>query len=137
MRRNNTIEISAARKTGVPGAEQVATVERLRMDVERAYDRAVARVAEATADGTLLRGEVLARWQEFVGTGELLRCLEAKVGRFRDRMVNAIKGKPQQAERVTVAVESGPRDPDPRARRGRRRAGRGLVAEHRARPARC
>ncbi len=28
---------------------------------------------EASADGTLLRGEVLARWQEFVGTGELLR----------------------------------------------------------------
>ena len=46
------------------------------------------------------------RWQEFVGTGELLKSLEAKVGRFRDRMVNAIKGKPAQAERVTVAVES-------------------------------
>ena len=29
-------------------------------------------VTEASADGTLLRGEVLARWQEFVGTGELL-----------------------------------------------------------------
>jgi hypothetical protein len=49
---------------------------------------------------------VLVRWQEFVGTGELLRSLEAKVGRLRDRMVNAIKGKPQQAERVNVAVES-------------------------------
>ena len=58
-------------------------------------------------DGTLLRGEVLARWQEFVGTGELLRTLETKVGWLRDRLVNAIKGKPQQAERLTVAVESG------------------------------
>jgi hypothetical protein len=47
------------------------------------------------------------RWQEFVGTGELLKSLEAKVGWLRDRMVNAVKGKPQQAERVTVAVESG------------------------------
>ena len=46
------------------------------------------------------------RWQEFVGTGELLKTLEAKVGWLRDRMVNAIKGKPQQAERVSVAVES-------------------------------
>ena len=61
----------------------------------------------ATADGTLLRGEVLARWQEFVGTGELLRSLETRVGRLRDRLVNTVKGKPQQAERVTVAVESG------------------------------
>jgi hypothetical protein len=49
---------------------------------------------------------VLVRWQEFVGTGELLKTLEAKVGWLRDRMVNAIKGKPQQAQRVTVAVES-------------------------------
>jgi hypothetical protein len=48
----------------------------------------------------------MVRWQEFVGTGELLKSLEAKVGRLRDRMVNAIKGKPAQAERVTVAVES-------------------------------
>ncbi len=50
---------------------------------------------------------MLARWQEFVGTGELLRSLETRVGWLRDRVVNAIKGKPQQAERVTVAVESG------------------------------
>ena len=64
-------------------------------------------IEKASADGTLLRGEVLARWQEFVGTGELLRSLETRVGWLRDRVVNAIKGKPQQAERVTVAVESG------------------------------
>ena len=50
---------------------------------------------------------MLARWQEFVGTGELLRSLETRVGWIRDRVVNAVKGKPQQAERVTVAVESG------------------------------
>ncbi len=88
-------------------AEQVAAERRLREDAIAAYDGAVARVGEATADGSLLRGEVLARWQEFVGTGELLRSLEVRVGWLRDRIVNAIKGKPQQADRVTVAVESG------------------------------
>jgi hypothetical protein len=88
-------------------AEQVTTVRRLRDDVDRAYDEAVARVDDASADGTLLRGEVLARWQEFVGTGELLRSLETHVGRLRDRLVGWVRGKPQQAERVTVAVESG------------------------------
>jgi len=88
-------------------AEQVATVQRLRDDATSAYDEGVRRVVAATADGTLLRGEVLARWQEFVGTGELLKGLETQVGRLRDRLVNAVKGKPQQAERVTVAVESG------------------------------
>ena len=87
--------------------EQTDAVRRLREDANEAYDRAVAAVDEASADGTLLRGEVLARWQEFVGTGELLRSLETRVGWIRDRVVGAIKGKPQQAERVTVAVESG------------------------------
>ena len=87
--------------------EQVDAVRRLRDDVNRSYDQAVEAVSEASADGTLLRGEVLARWQEFVGTGELLKSLETRVGWLRDRVVNAVKGKPQQAERVTVAVESG------------------------------
>ncbi len=88
-------------------ADQVAMAGRLREDVDQAYDAAVAKVDEASADGTLLRGEVLARWQEFVGTGELLRSLETRVGWLRDRVVGWVKGKPQQAERVTVAVESG------------------------------
>ena len=87
--------------------EQLAAVARLRGDAEAAYTAARDEVARASADGTLLRGEVMARWQEFVGTGELLRSLENRVGRIRDRIVNAVKGKPQQAERVTVAVESG------------------------------
>jgi len=88
-------------------AEQIAAEARLREDVTRAYADAAAAIAKASADGTLLRGEVLARWQEFVGTGELLRSLENRVGWLRDRVVNAVKGKPQQAERVSVAVESG------------------------------
>ena len=89
------------------GLEQVTAVQRLRADVDKAYDEAVDAIDTASADGTLLRGEVLARWQEFVGTGELLKTLENRVGWVRDKLVNAIKGKPQQAERVTVAVESG------------------------------
>jgi energy-coupling factor transporter ATP-binding protein EcfA2 len=86
---------------------QADMVARLRSDVDRAYDEAIKSVDQASADGTLLRGEVLARWQEFVGTGELLRTLETKVGWVRDRIVAAIKGRPQQVEKVAVAVESG------------------------------
>jgi len=86
---------------------QLAAGTRLREDADRAYDDALTAVEKATADGTLLRGEVLARWQEFVGTGELLRSLESRVGALRDRVVNTLKGKPAQVERMTVAVESG------------------------------
>ncbi len=87
--------------------EQGRAVRQLRDDSDRAYERALTAIHTATADGTLLRGEVLARWQEFVGTGELLKSLENKVGALRDRLVNAVKGKPAQVERVTHAVESG------------------------------
>jgi hypothetical protein len=38
------------------------------------------------ADGTLLRGEVLSRWQELVSKGELLRSLDSSFGRIRDRL---------------------------------------------------
>ncbi len=86
---------------------QVDTSARLRRDVDAAYDRALADVDEGSADGTLLRGEVLARWQDFIGTGELLRNLESKVGWLRDRVTDVFRGRPQGAERVTVAVESG------------------------------
>jgi energy-coupling factor transporter ATP-binding protein EcfA2 len=95
-----TYEVADAAK------DQIAMADRLRQDVDKAYDEAAARIDEATADGTMLRGEVLARWQEFIGTGELLRSLETRVGWLRDRMMNWVRGRPQ-AERVTVAVESG------------------------------
>ncbi len=103
------IRMLTRRTHGIADAivDQVSAERRLREDASRAYAEAIANVSKATADGTLLRGEVLARWQEFVGTGELLRSLETRVGWLRDRIVNAVKGKPQQAERVTVAVESG------------------------------
>jgi len=88
-------------------AAQSDALTRLRGDAQAAYARARTEIMAATADGTLMRGEVLARWQEFVGTGELLKSLENKVSGLRDRLVNAVKGKPQQADRVSVAVESG------------------------------
>jgi hypothetical protein len=58
-------------------------------------------------DGSLLRGEVLARWQEFVGTGELLRTLQDRVGRLRDRLTAAITGRPPPGAELTAALESG------------------------------
>ena len=71
------------------------------------YEKAVATLEEAAADGSLMRGEVLARWQEFVGTGQLLKRLEEGVGRLRDRISAAVRGEPAPPERVSEAIESG------------------------------
>ncbi|MCW2782217.1 MAG: transporter [Marmoricola sp.] len=87
--------------------EQIEMQRRLRGDVQAAYDQSIRAIDNASADGTLLRGEVLTRWQEFVGAGELLKNLETKVSWVRDRFSNAVKGKPAEAAKVTVAVESG------------------------------
>lgn len=86
---------------------QVDTAQRLRADAHAAYEGAVAEVDEGMRDGSLLRGEVLARWQEFVGTGELLRTLQDRIGRLRDKLSAAITGRPQPGAELTAALESG------------------------------
>src|SRR5215211_3083417 len=87
--------------------EQAEMVSQLRAEVDHSYAEAVRTISVQTADGTLLRGEVLARWHEFVGTGEFFRALEHKVSWVRDRVVAVIKGEPPGAGNLKVAVESG------------------------------
>jgi hypothetical protein len=53
----------------------------LREAVESAYADGLAELDEAARDGSLLQGEVLARWQDFAGTGDLLRTLQSRRGR--------------------------------------------------------
>ncbi|MGO1972942.1 MAG: dynamin family protein [Propionibacteriaceae bacterium] len=87
--------------------DQVEVLQQLRDEVDRSYAEAIRTVSVQTQDGTLLRGEVLARWHEFVGTGEFFRALEQKVGWLRDKIVAAFKGEPPGANNLKVAVESG------------------------------
>src|SRR5690606_30478849 len=50
---------------------------------------------------------VLARWQDFVGTGEFLRSVEERVGRIRDRIVAFLRARPTPAVEVEQAIEHG------------------------------
>nr|WP_253272530.1 dynamin family protein [Arsenicicoccus sp. oral taxon 190] len=87
--------------------EQQDAARDLRRAAESAYADAGDGVEAGVSDGTLLRGEVLARWQEFVGTGEFLRTIESGIGRLRDRLTAAIKGTPQPAEQLGEVLQSG------------------------------
>ncbi|MFD2025884.1 dynamin family protein [Promicromonospora aerolata] len=87
--------------------EQRAADVRLRHAVDRAHADAVAQVTAATSDGALLRGEVLARWQDFVGTGEFFRAVEEGIGRFRDAVAGFFRGKPKEAPQVEQAIAHG------------------------------
>ena len=86
---------------------QAATGEHLRTLAVTAHDDALVAIDRASRDGSLLRGEVLARWQDFVGTGEFYRSLEEKVGKLRDRIGAYLHGKAQPAEAVEEAIGHG------------------------------
>lgn len=86
---------------------QVQTVEQLRAIVTLEYAAAVDDVSAGVSDGSLLRGEVLARWQEYVGTGEFLRSVEVKVGRLRDRLSAALQGRPAPSDDLGEVLQSG------------------------------
>ncbi|WP_370457801.1 ABC transporter [Actinoplanes sp. OR16] len=86
--------------------EQVTTATTLDERVEAAYRNARRTTEEGLQDGRLLRGEVLARWQEFIGTGEFFRSLESRVGHLRDRLFAAVSGRPAPGRNLQVAMES-------------------------------
>jgi hypothetical protein len=87
-------------------AEQAATEAALRQDAEQAYARGLDDVDEAVRSGALLRGEVLARWHDVIGTGDLMRALESRLGRLRDRVRSFVTGAPAAEQELRTAVES-------------------------------
>ncbi|MFW3173030.1 ABC transporter [Geodermatophilus sp. CPCC 206100] len=96
------------RVAGVAAAveEQSRAAAALREAAAAAYAAAYDGIDEGVRSGSLLRGEVLARWQEFVGTGEWMRSLQSSIGRLRDRVTAALTGRPSPADDLTGALES-------------------------------
>ncbi|MFF1829756.1 dynamin family protein [Paenarthrobacter sp. NPDC058040] len=86
---------------------QGSAANELRAAANDGYAQALQRILEATKDGALLRGEVLARWQDFVGTGEFFRAVEQNIGRLRDRVGAYFRGEPAPAIKVETAIETG------------------------------
>ncbi len=88
---------------------QVEAATALRAVVDEAFTEALDSVRLDIRRGALLRGEVLARWQEFVGTGELLRQLGSDEAGWRDKLGGIVRGrtKAQSAEGLRGAVRSG------------------------------
>jgi hypothetical protein len=62
-------------------------------------------VDAALRSGSLLRGEVLARWHEVVGTGDVMRAVESRVGLVRDRLRSLVTGTPPGDVELRAAVE--------------------------------
>ena len=88
-------------------ARQQAAHQSLASIVSEEYEDALTTIDGALSDGSLLRGEVLSRWHDFVGTGDFFRSLDNTIGRLRDRVGSALRGQPAAAQKVEDALESG------------------------------
>jgi energy-coupling factor transporter ATP-binding protein EcfA2 len=86
--------------------EQLSAAAELRAEADAAYAEALRDVERALRSGSLLRGEVLARWHEVVGTGDVMRALETRVGALRDRLKTIVTGAPAADAELKVAVEN-------------------------------
>ncbi len=84
-------------------ARQDEALAELRAQSVANYRLAAEEVAKAASDGTMLRGEILSRWQDLVGTGEFMRSIEERIGMIRDRISGWLRGEPK-AEAVQVAI---------------------------------
>jgi energy-coupling factor transporter ATP-binding protein EcfA2 len=71
------------------------------------YDTAINAVDAATQNGALMRGEVLARWQDFVGTSDLFRKVDSWFSRTRDKATAWLTGKPSPVVEVETQIETG------------------------------
>jgi energy-coupling factor transporter ATP-binding protein EcfA2 len=94
-------------RTRIPAlADQVEAQFALRHDlksaVEGAYAAAQAEVGKSLRDGSLLTGEIWARWQDFAGTGDLLRTLQARRGGKQRRQQG-----PARVTELKLAVRAG------------------------------
>ena len=86
--------------------QQLSAAAELRAEVDAAYAAAGQEVEAALRSGSLLRGEVLARWHEVIGTGDVMRGLESRVGWARDRLKSLISGQPADDSDLQEAVEN-------------------------------
>jgi len=86
--------------------DQLAVAAVLRDEAEDLHADGVREVDDGVRSGSVLRGEVLARWHELIGTGEVTRSLERRIGRVRDRLTTFVTGHRPATEPVEQALES-------------------------------
>jgi len=105
---NGAIASVPARVTRVEEAvgEQRDRIESLRDVATRRYARALIDIDMELDRGTLLRGEVLDQWREFVGTGAIMSTLEAGVGKVRDGLRRLFRSGPSTEQRAAGELES-------------------------------
>jgi hypothetical protein len=79
----------------------------LRAEVDDVFDRARVRLLGSLIDGSLVRGEVLARWQEFIADGDFVRRLDGGGPNLADRLSAVVRREPEVVQPLDVPVTEG------------------------------
>lgn len=87
-------------------ADQIEAADELTTTVDSVYRRAVEQLTEDISSGNLLRGEVLDRWQELVGTAELMAAIQSRISLVRDRIGSFLRGRPAATAEVQGEITS-------------------------------
>lgn len=87
---------------------ETAEVQALRQAAVKSYDTERDELDRSLREGRLIRAEVLARWEAFIGTGELIRVLSEGAGRVRAWFRRVLGGRERALEvedeaRTTIA----------------------------------
>ncbi len=85
---------------------QDAIAAELRHAADRAYAQAGERIITDLSNGTMLRGEVLDRWQELIGTGDLMRAVQSRISLLRDRISSVLRGRAAATGEVQGEITS-------------------------------
>jgi energy-coupling factor transporter ATP-binding protein EcfA2 len=86
--------------------EQRGAVDDLRTSMEGVYTAARQTLSDDISSGNLLRGEVLDRWQELIGTAELMAAVQSRISLIRDRLSAFVTGRPQATADVQGEITS-------------------------------
>jgi len=85
--------------------DQLEVADALHVGVDAGYRDGLEQVATQSADGTLMTGEVMARWQEFVAAGDLAKSIEKPSGGLRERFASGVSGRGARGSDVIAAVD--------------------------------
>jgi hypothetical protein len=83
---------------------QATALDQLRNEALDIYAETSTALRAQCCDGTVLIGEVLSRWDDYIETGEFMAAMESG---FKDRVARFFAGRPSHGIQVGAAVKSG------------------------------
>ncbi len=98
----------AARADAVASAseEQQVAASNLKRAIDDVYRDAGTTLHDDISSGNLLRGEVLDRWQELIGTAELMQAVQSRISLIRDRITSLVTGRTGATAEVQGEINS-------------------------------